>query len=40
MLITLDMGKPISDSRDEASSTTECLRYYAEVIDKVYGDVA
>lgn len=39
MLITLDMGKPISDSRDEVSSTAECLRYYAEAIDKVYGEV-
>jgi len=39
MLITLDMGKPISDSRAEVPSSANCLRYYAEAIDKVYGEV-
>jgi gamma-glutamyl-gamma-aminobutyraldehyde dehydrogenase/4-guanidinobutyraldehyde dehydrogenase/NAD-dependent aldehyde dehydrogenase len=39
MLISLDMGKPISDSRAEVPSAAGCLRYYAEALDKVYGEV-
>lgn len=38
-LITLDMGKPISDAREDAPDAARCLRYYAEALDKVYGEV-
>jgi len=38
-LITVDMGKPISDAREDPESAAECLRYYAEAIDKVYGEI-
>ena len=41
MLETLDMGKPISESINvDVSATVNCFRYYAEAIDKVYGEVA
>ncbi len=38
-LITLDMGKPISDAREEVTDAADTLRYYAEAIDKVYGEI-
>lgn len=38
-LITMDMGKPITDSREEVHDAAETLRYYAEAIDKVYGEI-
>ncbi len=38
-LITMDMGKPISDAREEVTDAAGTLRYYAEAIDKVYGDI-
>jgi acyl-CoA reductase-like NAD-dependent aldehyde dehydrogenase len=38
-MITLDMGKPISDAREDAPSAAECLRYYAEALDKIYGEI-
>jgi acyl-CoA reductase-like NAD-dependent aldehyde dehydrogenase len=38
-MITLDMGKPITDALDDAPSAAECLRYYAEALDKVYGEI-
>ncbi len=38
-LITHDMGKPISDALEDAPDAAECLRYYAEAVDKVYGEV-
>jgi len=41
LLETLDMGKPISDSLQvDVPSTARCIRWYAEAIDKVYGEVA
>ena len=41
LLETLDMGKPISEAlRTDIPATVRCLRYYAEAIDKVYGEVA
>src|SRR5271170_2241486 len=41
LLETLDMGKPIRDSlRTDVPSTVRCLRWYAEAIDKIYGEVA
>ncbi|MBV9534025.1 MAG: aldehyde dehydrogenase [Solirubrobacterales bacterium] len=38
-LITMDMGKPITDAREEVLDAAGTLRYYAEAIDKVYGEV-
>jgi acyl-CoA reductase-like NAD-dependent aldehyde dehydrogenase len=41
LLETLDMGKPISDALTvDVPATVRCLRWYAEAIDKVYGEVA
>ena len=41
LLETLDMGKPIGDSvAVDVPATVRCLRWYAEAIDKVYGEVA
>src|SRR5690606_11852386 len=38
---TLDMGKPISDALAvDVPSTANCLQWFAESIDKVYGEVA
>ncbi|QOR37302.1 aldehyde dehydrogenase family protein [Billgrantia diversa] len=38
---TLDVGKPIRDSLSvDLPSAVRCLRWYAEAIDKVYGEVA
>ncbi|MBF9232603.1 aldehyde dehydrogenase [Microvirga alba] len=41
LLETLDMGKPISDSLAiDVSATARCFKWFAEAIDKVYGEVA
>ncbi|MBB4197994.1 aldehyde dehydrogenase PuuC [Rhodoblastus sphagnicola] len=41
LLETLDMGKPISDALAvDVGATARCLRWHAEAIDKVYGEVA
>ncbi|MBA2780088.1 aldehyde dehydrogenase family protein [Billgrantia kenyensis] len=38
---TLDVGKPIRDSLTvDVPAAERCLRWYAEAIDKVYGEVA
>lgn len=38
---TLDMGKPIRDSlRIDVPSAANCIRWYAEAIDKLYDEVA
>jgi len=39
LMITLDMGKPIGDAKGEVSGAVACLRYFAEAVDKVYGEV-
>ena len=39
LVSTLEMGKPIADSVGEVSLTAQCIAYYAEAIDKVYGEV-
>ncbi len=39
MMITLDMGKPIADAAGEVSGAVACFRYFAEAVDKVYGEV-
>lgn len=41
LLETLDTGKPIRHSlRDDIPGAIRCLRWYAEAIDKVYGEIA
>jgi acyl-CoA reductase-like NAD-dependent aldehyde dehydrogenase len=41
LLETLDMGKPIGDAlRVDVPSTARCIEWYAEAIDKIYGEVA
>lgn len=41
LLETLDMGKPISDSLAvDVGATARCFKWFAEAIDKVYGEVA
>lgn len=40
LLDTLDMGKPIGSSLGDMAGAIACLRYNAESIDKVYGEVA
>lgn len=41
LLETLDTGKPIRDSLQiDLPSAISCVRWYAEIIDKVYGQVA
>lgn len=40
LLDTLDMGKPISSSLGDMAGAINCIRYNAETIDKVYGEVA
>ena len=41
LLETLDMGKPIRDSRSvDVPLAAECIAYYGEAIDKVYDEVA
>ena len=39
LLSTLEMGKPIGDSLSEVDLTAQCIAYYAEAIDKVYGEI-
>jgi len=41
LLETLDVGKPIRDSlMVDVPATVRCLRWYAEAIDKLYGEIA
>ncbi|MGM0783463.1 MAG: aldehyde dehydrogenase [Pseudomonadota bacterium] len=40
LLDTLDMGKPIGSSLGDMAGAIACLRYNAEAIDKVFGEVA
>jgi gamma-glutamyl-gamma-aminobutyraldehyde dehydrogenase len=40
LLDTLDMGRPISESLGDVPGSVELVRWYAEAIDKVYGEVA
>jgi len=41
LLETLDMGKPISNARnDDVFLVAECVRWYAEAIDHVYDEIA
>lgn len=39
LLDTMDMGKPISDSLFDAHDSADCFDWYAEALDKVYGEV-
>ncbi|MEX2649300.1 MAG: aldehyde dehydrogenase [Alphaproteobacteria bacterium] len=41
LLETLDMGKPISDSRAiDIPGAAKCIQWYAEAVDKLYDEVA
>ena len=40
LLDCLEMGMPISMALEQVDSACDFLRYYAESVDKVYGDVA
>jgi 4-guanidinobutyraldehyde dehydrogenase / NAD-dependent aldehyde dehydrogenase len=40
VLSTLEMGKPVGDSLGEVDAVVEGLSYYAEAIDKRFGEVA
>ncbi len=41
LLESLDMGKPVNESLNvDISATVNCFRWYAEAIDKIYGEVA
>jgi gamma-glutamyl-gamma-aminobutyraldehyde dehydrogenase/4-guanidinobutyraldehyde dehydrogenase/NAD-dependent aldehyde dehydrogenase len=41
LLETLDMGKPIRDSsRIDIPLVAQCIRWYAEAIDKIYDEIA
>jgi acyl-CoA reductase-like NAD-dependent aldehyde dehydrogenase len=41
LLETLDVGKPIRDSLAvDVPATARCIRWYAEAVDKIYGEVA
>ena len=41
VLETLDMGKPIRESREtDVRLAAECVQYYAEAVDKVYDEIA
>jgi 4-guanidinobutyraldehyde dehydrogenase/NAD-dependent aldehyde dehydrogenase len=40
VLSTLEMGKPIGDSLGEVDAVVEGISYYAEAIDKQFGEVA
>ena len=41
VLETLDMGKPIRESRrTDLRLVSECIQYYAEAVDKVYDEIA
>ena len=41
LLETLDVGKPITDSLEmDVPATVRTIRWYAEAVDKIYGEVA
>ncbi|MBU6259733.1 MAG: aldehyde dehydrogenase, partial [Burkholderiales bacterium] len=41
LLETLDMGKPIADALGvDVPATARCIAWYAEAVDKVYGEIA
>ncbi|MDP5292492.1 aldehyde dehydrogenase PuuC [Oceanimonas sp. CHS3-5] len=41
LLETLDTGKPIRHSlRDDIPGAVRCMRWYAEAVDKIYGEIA
>ncbi|MCX2525380.1 aldehyde dehydrogenase [Larsenimonas rhizosphaerae] len=40
LLDTLDMGKPITSALGDLDGAIGCIRYQAETIDKLYGEIA
>jgi 4-guanidinobutyraldehyde dehydrogenase / NAD-dependent aldehyde dehydrogenase len=39
LLVTLEMGKPIGDALGEVEFTAQCIAYYAESLDKLFGEI-
>lgn len=39
LLVTLEMGKPIGDALGEVDFVAQCIAYYAEALDKVFGQI-
>jgi acyl-CoA reductase-like NAD-dependent aldehyde dehydrogenase len=39
LLVTLEMGKPIGDALGEVTFVAQCISYYAEALDKLFGEV-
>ena len=39
-LMTVDMGKPITSAEWEVGYSAECLQWFAEALDHIYGEVA
>lgn len=38
LLESMDVGKPLSTARGQIQGVAECFKYYAGVIDKIFGD--
>lgn len=38
-IITYEMGKPFEESKGEVYSAAGCIAFYAEALDKIYGEV-
>jgi acyl-CoA reductase-like NAD-dependent aldehyde dehydrogenase len=39
LLVTLEMGKPIGDALGEVDFVAQCISYYAEALDKLFGEI-
>ena len=39
LLVTLEMGKPIGDALGEVDAVAQCISYYAEALDKLFGEI-
>jgi 4-guanidinobutyraldehyde dehydrogenase / NAD-dependent aldehyde dehydrogenase len=39
LLVTLEMGKPIGDALGEVELAAQCIAYYAEALDKLFGEI-
>ncbi|HZU19839.1 MAG TPA: aldehyde dehydrogenase [Gaiellaceae bacterium] len=39
LLVTLEMGKPIGDAQGEVDAVAQCISYYAEALDKLFGEI-
>jgi acyl-CoA reductase-like NAD-dependent aldehyde dehydrogenase len=39
-VMAVDVGKPVTYGLDEVATSAECLRYFAEAVDKIFGEIA